>query len=131
MSFLCVLKNILKNTLCLTWKHFWNDCFHNIETSLFKENGRLLCNTEEKILCILCSELVDSNYWFRRYYLIWHKLFNETLANEAILYTGLFRPVLFSPFYTCNHFRPVFNSPRHSSAQTGIIWDIGIRLVLD
>lgn len=44
---------------------------------------------------------------------------------------GNFHPVLFLPFITCKWFRPIFNLARKSCVEREIIWDVGLRPVLN
>lgn len=57
-------------------------------------------------------------------------LFGSIIQVYVYCTQGYFRSALFLTFYTCERFRPVLNSPRHTLCIKEIIWDIGIHPVL-
>lgn len=80
------------------------------------------------IICLILSQILCYIKWNKLNF-VW--LFNFILyIFEDIRYTELSLLRVIFDVYTCKHFRPVMNSPEHISTIV-VIWDIGIRLVLN
>lgn len=59
-----------------------------------------------------------------RFTILFHFTSIELLVNIHVLYTGLYFPLVYFPFFTCKWFCSILISPRHSCVSREIILDI-------
>lgn len=98
-----------KSRICLVVK--WFSEWLSKKLWVFKSNSLKFC---------WCKNI----YWGTKVFHFISFTSIELLVNIHVLYTGLYFPLVYFPFFTCKWFCSILISPRHSCVSREIILDI-------